>query len=107
VVALGSSGAGPWGRGDVVVYAGPWSSRFVHDRMVPLAYFGLVLATVLSVWLLWKSLRSRSGAETWDCCRWRQSSGTASLCPFRGRSASRESRVTLAWPELYGSHHQA
>ena len=47
-----------WGLFDM--YAGPWSARFLNDRVIALllAYAGVVLAAVVSGWLLWRMRRA-------------------------------------------------
>ena len=79
-----------WGLFDM--YAGPWSSQLADNRVVArlLVYFGMVLAVVLSGWLLWQ--RRKAGAVLNLGLLPRQSSGSVSPFPFPGCSGSRESR---------------
>ena len=96
-----------WGVFDM--YAGPRSSRFADDRVIALllVYFGLVLAAVLSGWLLWE-MRKAGAVLNLGLLPRGQPSGSVSLSPFPGCSGSRESRwCPLAWPELSGSRRQA
>jgi hypothetical protein len=96
-----------WGMFDM--YAGPWSTRFAHDRVIALllAYSGLTLAAVLSAWLLWRMRRAGAvlnlallpvEAVCWV--------GFAVPIPWLFGIA-RIALVSLAWPELSGMRPQA
>ena len=87
------------------MYAGPWSSRFTDDRVVALllAYFGLVLVTALSGWLLWKVRKVGAALNLAllpvEAVFW---FGFALPVPWLFGIA-RVALVALALPELYGS----
>lgn len=96
-----------WGMFDM--YGGPWSARFDDDRVVGplLAYAGVVLAAVVSGWLLWKTRRAGAalnlGLLPLEAAFW---SGFALPIPWLFGIA-RIALVALAWPELSGSRSQA
>ena len=95
-----------WGLFDM--YGGPWSSRFADDRVVALllAYSGLVLAAVVSAWLLWH--RRKAGAVLnlallpVEAVFW---SGFALPVPWLFGIA-RVALVSRAWQELSRSHRR-
>ena len=89
-----------WGLFDM--YAGPWSSRFADDRMIALllVYAGLLLATVLSGWLLWERRKPGAvlnlGLLPLEAVFW---VGFALPIPWLFGIA-RVVLVSLAWPQL-------
>ena len=91
-----------WGLFDM--YAGPWSFRFADDRVLALllVYFGLVLAAVLSGWLLWEMRKAGAvlnlGLLPVEAVFW---IGFALPLPWLFGIA-RVALVALAWPELSG-----
>ena len=95
-----------WGLFDM--YAGPWSSRFADDRVVALllTYSGLVLAAVLSGWLLWEMRKAGAvlnlGLLPVEAVFW---VGFALPVPWLFGIA-RVALVSLVWPELSGSRRQ-
>lgn len=96
-----------WGLFDM--YAGPWSARFLNDRVIALllAYAGVVLAAVVSGWLLWRMRRAGAvlnlGLLPVEAVFW---IGFALPVPWLFGIA-RVALVALAWPELSGSRRQA
>jgi hypothetical protein len=96
-----------WGLFDM--YAGPWSSRFPDDRVIALllVYSGLVLAAVLSGWLLWKMRKTGAvlnlGLLPVEAVFW---IGFALPIPWLFGFA-RVALVSLAWAEISGSRRQA
>ena len=92
-----------WGLFDM--YAGPWSSQFADHRVIALllAYSGLVLATVLSGWLLWERRKAGAvlnlGLLPAEAVFW---VGFALPVPWLFGIA-RVVLVCLAWMELTGS----
>ncbi len=95
-----------WGLFDM--YAGPWSSRFADDRVVALlrVYSGVVLAAVLSGWLLWKGRKAGAvlnlGLLPVEAVFW---VGFALPIPWLFGIA-RVALVSLAWQELSRSRRQ-
>ena len=95
-----------WGLFDM--YAGPWSSRFADDRVVALllVYSGVVLAAVLSGWLLWKMRKAGAvlnlGLLPVEAVFW---VGFALPIPWLFGIA-RVALVSLAWQELSRSRRQ-
>jgi hypothetical protein len=91
------------------MYAGPWSSRFLNDRVIALllAYAGVVLAAVLSGWLLWKMRKAGAvlnlGLLPVEAVFW---IGFALPVPWLFGIA-RAALVFLAWPELSGLRRRA
>ena len=96
-----------WGLFDM--YAGPWSSRFADDRVIALllVYSGLVLAAVLSGWLLWEMRKAGAvlniGLLPVEAVFW---VGFALPVPWLFGIA-RVALVSLAWPELSGLRRYA
>ena len=96
-----------WGMFDM--YGGPWSTRFLDDRVISLllVYSGLVLAAVLSGWLLWKMRKAGAVLNLVllpvEAVFW---VGFALPIPWLFGIA-RVALVALAWPELSGSRRQA
>ena len=96
-----------WGLFDM--YAGPWSSRFLDDRVVALlvVYSGASLAAALSGWLLWKVRKAGAvlnlGLLPVEAVFW---VGFALPIPWLFGIA-RVALVSLAWPELSRSRRQA
>ena len=96
-----------WGLFDM--YAGPWSSRLAHERVIALllAYSGLVLATVVSGWLLWKMRKAGAVLNLAllpvEAVFW---IGFALPVPWLFGIA-RVALVCLAWPELSRSRRTA
>ncbi len=95
-----------WGLFDM--YGRPWSSRFADDRVVALlpVYSGLVLAAVLSGWLLWQMRKAGAVLNLAllpvEAVFW---SGFALPVPWLFGIA-RVALVALAWPELSRSRRQ-
>lgn len=91
-----------WGLFDM--YAGPWSSRFVDDRLVTLllAYAGIVVGAVLAGWLLWRQRRAGAVLNLallpLEAVFW---IGFALPIPWLFGIA-RLVLVAMAWPELAG-----
>ena len=91
------------------MYAGPWSARFSDDRVIALllVYCGLVLAAVLSGWLLWEMRMAGAvlnlGLLPVEVVFW---VGFALPVPWLFGIA-RVVLVSMAWPELAGSRRQA
>ena len=96
-----------WGLFDM--YAGPWSSRLTDDRVIALllVYSGLVLAAVLSGWLLWRKRKAGAvlnlGLLPVEAVFW---IGFALPVPWLFGIA-RVALVFMAWPELSMSRRQA
>jgi hypothetical protein len=96
-----------WGLFDM--YAGPWSSRFADDRVIVLlvVYSGVVLAAVVSGWLLWRMRRAGAvlnlGLLPVEAAFWL---GFALPVPWLC-GIGRVALVCLAWRELSGSRRQA
>ena len=91
------------------MYAGPWSSRLTDDRVIALllVYSGLVLAAVLSGWLLWRERKAGAvlnlGLLPVEAVFW---IGFALPVPWLFGIA-RVALVSMAWPELSKSRRQA
>jgi len=91
------------------MYAGPWSSRLTDDRVIALllVYSVLVLAAVLSGWLLWRERKAGAvlnlGLLPVEAVFW---IGFALPAPWLFGIA-RLALVSMAWPELSKSHRQA
>jgi hypothetical protein len=96
-----------WGLFDM--YGGPWSTRFADDRVIALllVYAALVLAAVISGWLLWKLRKAGAvlnlGLMPIEAFFW---IGFALPVPWLFGIA-RVALVCLAWPELSGSRRTA
>lgn len=96
-----------WGLFDM--YAGPWSSRFADDRVVALLllYSGLVLAVVVSGWLLWEMRKAGAVLNLAllpvEAVFW---IGFALPIPWLF-GFLRVALVSLAWAEISGSRRQA
>lgn len=96
-----------WGLFDM--YAGPWSSQFLNDRVVALllAYAGVALAAVFSGWLLWKMRKAGAvlnlGLLPVEAVFW---IGFALPVPWLF-GLVRVALVSLAWPELSGPRRRA
>jgi hypothetical protein len=96
-----------WGLFDM--YGGPWSTRLADDRVIALllVYAALVLAAVISGWLLWKLRKAGAvlnlGLMPIEAFFW---IGFALPAPWLFGIA-RVALVYLAWPELAGSRRTA
>ncbi len=90
------------------MYAGPWSARFLNDRVIALllAYASVVLAAVLSGWLLWRMPKPGAvlnlGLLPVEAVFW---IGFALPVPWLFGIA-RVALVALAWPEHSGSRRR-
>lgn len=96
-----------WGLFDM--YGGPWSYRFLNDRVIALllAYAGVVLAAALSGLLLWKMRKAGAvlnlGLLPVEAVFW---IGFALPVPWLFGIA-RVALVSLAWRELSGNREDS
>ena len=108
-IFLGSKGRLPSLGGLFDMYAGPWSTRFPDDRVIALllVHSGLVLAAVVSGWLLWEGRKAGAVLNLAllpvEAVFW---VGFALPIPWLFGIA-RVALVARAWPELSGSRRQA